>query len=64
MEEEIVVQNDPKSPISEIFKNLRTNIQFMGSTGELKSILITSTLPGEGKSWISAKANFSANILA
>ena len=54
MEEEIVVQNDPKSPISEIFKNLRTNIQFMGSTGELKSILITSTLPGEGKSWISA----------
>ena len=51
---EIIVENDPKSPISEIFRNLRTNIQFMNVKGKLKSILLTSTLPGEGKSWVSS----------
>ncbi len=51
---EIIVENDPKSPISEIFRNLRTNIQFMNTKGKLKSILLTSTLPGEGKSWVSS----------
>ncbi len=51
MRKELVTQQDPKSPISEIFRTLRTNIQFMNTKGKLKSILITSTLPGEGKSW-------------
>lgn len=54
MKKELIVQRDPKSPISEIFRTLRTNIQFMSSSKELKTIVITSTLPGEGKSWISA----------
>ena len=48
------MQRDPKSPISEIFRTLRTNIQFMSSNKELKTIVVTSTLPGEGKSWVSA----------
>ena len=51
MKKELVAQQDPKSPISEVFRTLRTNIQFMTTKGKLKSILITSTLPGEGKSW-------------
>lgn len=51
MRKELVTQQDPKSPISEVFRTLRTNIQFMNTKGKLKSILITSTLPGEGKSW-------------
>lgn len=54
MKQELIVQNDPKSPISEIFRTLRTNVQFMGSTRKLKSILVTSTVPGEGKSWVSS----------
>ena len=54
MKKELVVHQDPKSPISEIFRTLRTNIQFMNTKGKLKSILITSTLPGEGKSWVSS----------
>lgn len=54
MKKELVAHQDPKSPISEIFRTLRTNIQFMNTKGKLKSILITSTLPGEGKSWISS----------
>ena len=48
--------NTPRSKISisEIFKTLRTNIQFMSTKGKLKTILVTSTLPGEGKSWVSS----------
>lgn len=54
MRREVVVQKNPKSPVSEIFRTLRTNIQFMNSKNSLKSLLITSTLPGEGKSWVAA----------
>lgn len=54
MNNELVVENNPKSPITEIFKNLRTNLQFINSGSKLKTVLVTSTLPGEGKSWVSA----------
>ena len=54
MRKEVIVHQSPKSPISEIFRTLRTNIQFMNTKGKLKTILVTSTLPGEGKSWISS----------
>ena len=54
MKKELVTELDPKSPISEVFRTLRTNIQFMTTKGKLKSILITSTLPGEGKSWVAS----------
>ncbi len=54
MRKEVVVQQDPKSPISEIFRTLRTNIQFMNTKGKLRTVLITSTFAGEGKSWISS----------
>ncbi len=54
MRKELIVHQDPKSPISEIFRTLRTNIQFMNTKNKLKTILVTSTLPGEGKSWVSS----------
>lgn len=54
MKRELIVHQDPKSPISEVFRTLRTNIQFMNTKGKLKTILVTSTLPGEGKSWVSS----------
>ena len=54
MKKEIITFKEPKSPISEIFRTLRTNIQFMNTKRGLKSILITSTSPSEGKSWVSA----------
>ena len=47
---ELIVQRDPKSPISEVFRTLRTNIQFMSTNKKLKTLLVTSTFPGEGKS--------------
>ena len=54
MKRELIAQRSPKSPIAEIFRTLRTNIQFMNSQKSLRTILITSTMPGEGKSWISS----------
>ncbi len=51
---ELITYIDPKSPISEVFRTLRTNIQFMATHKKLKTILITSTLPGEGKSYIAS----------
>lgn len=53
MKKELVTQRNPKSPIAEIFRTLRTNIQFMSSQKSLRTILVTSTMPGEGKTWIS-----------
>ena len=54
MKRELLTYRNPKSPISETFRTLRTNIQFMNAKKNLKSILVTSTMPGEGKSWISS----------
>ncbi len=54
MKKEIITYRDPKSPISEIFRTLRTTIQFTNTKKGLKSLLVTSTSPSEGKSWVSA----------
>ena len=51
---ELIAQRDPKSPISEVFRTLRTNIQFMDTSKKMKTLLLTSTFPGEGKSWVSS----------
>ncbi|MCP4644386.1 MAG: polysaccharide biosynthesis tyrosine autokinase, partial [bacterium] len=45
----IVTQHDPKSPISEAYKSLRTNFQFATLTRKPKTIMVTSATPGEGK---------------
>lgn len=47
-----IVQNDPKSPISEAFRTLRTNIGFSSLDKPLKTLLITSPIPEAGKSFI------------
>ena len=54
MKKELIAELDPKSLISEVFRTLRTNIQFMNTKGKLKTILVTSTFPGEGKSWVAS----------
>ena len=51
---ELVVYQSPKSIVSENIKSLRTNLQFTAIDKNLKTILITSTNAGEGKSFISA----------
>lgn len=54
MKKELIVNEEPKAPISEVFRILRANLQFMNSKKSTKVILVTSTYPNEGKSWISA----------
>lgn len=54
MKKEIITHIMPKSPISEVFRTLRTNIQFMNTKRGLKTILVTSTSPAEGKTWVTA----------
>ncbi len=54
MKREVISHKDPKSPISEVFRTLRTNIQFINNDRKIKTLLVTSTLPGEGKSWIAS----------
>lgn len=54
MKSELVVASSPKSPEAEMFRSLRTNIQFMNADSEKKVMQITSTVPGEGKSYVTA----------
>lgn len=54
MQNEIITFTSPKASVSEIFRTLRTNVQFMNASTNQKSILFTSTQAGDGKSWIAA----------
>lgn len=45
----IIVHNNPKSPVSEAYRSLRTNIQFSSVDTRVQTIMITSASPGEGK---------------
>ena len=54
MKKEVIAHKNPKSPISEVFRTLRTNIQFMNVSKKMKTLLVTSTFPGEGKSWVAS----------
>lgn len=46
----LLTQTPPQSPRAESFRQLRTNLQFANVSGRAKTVLITSSLPGEGKS--------------
>jgi capsular exopolysaccharide synthesis family protein len=46
------VEKNSKSISAEAYKTLRTNIQYSSFDKEIKTILVTSTIPGEGKSTI------------
>lgn len=48
----VVVNRKSRSHIAEQFRALRTNIQFMLTRPEQKTILITSSMSGEGKSFV------------
>jgi non-specific protein-tyrosine kinase len=45
---------EPRSPVSEAFRSLRTNIQFASVDHSLHSLLVTSPSPEDGKSTIAA----------
>ncbi|UJF34315.1 CpsD/CapB family tyrosine-protein kinase [Paenibacillus hexagrammi] len=45
----LILQMNPSSHISEEYRTLRTNLTFSSVDTELKKILVTSSIPGEGK---------------
>jgi capsular exopolysaccharide synthesis family protein len=49
-----IALNEPKSPATEAYRTLRTNIQYAAVDRPLQSLLITSAGPGEGKSLTAA----------
>ncbi len=50
----LLVGEETMSPRGEAFRKLRTNLRFVDATRPAKVILVTSSLPGEGKSAVSA----------
>ena len=49
----IVVGENVSTPIAELFRLLRNNINFTRGTGDRKVVLVTSSVSGEGKTFIS-----------
>ncbi len=47
---ELIVKHNPKSPVSEAYRNIRTNLNFTSPDKPLKTIAVTSSAAAEGKS--------------
>lgn len=47
---ELITISEPRSPISEAYRTLRTNLEFAGLDQALKTVVVTSAGVGEGKS--------------
>jgi non-specific protein-tyrosine kinase len=50
----LITSAQPRSPVSEIYRILRTNIQFSSVDNPPRKLLVTSANPGEGKTTIAA----------
>lgn len=46
----LLTQSTAQSPRAESFRQLRTNLKFANVSGQAQTVLVTSSLPGEGKS--------------
>ncbi|MCA9973709.1 MAG: CpsD/CapB family tyrosine-protein kinase [Anaerolineales bacterium] len=46
----LVTLTDPRSPVSEAYRALRTNLQFYSLDNPIRTLVVTSAAPNEGKS--------------
>ena len=53
-QEPLIAMSKPRMPVSEAFRSLRTNLQFSGIETPLKTFLVTSASPSDGKSSVAA----------
>ncbi|THG30546.1 polysaccharide biosynthesis tyrosine autokinase [Glaciibacter flavus] len=49
-----VVLKAPNGPPAERFRQIRSGLRFSSASHEIRSVVVTSTLPGEGKTTVSA----------
>ena len=54
MTTDLIINANPKSVFSEAIKTIRTNLAFQAIDKEMKVILLTSPMSGDGKSFITA----------
>jgi succinoglycan biosynthesis transport protein ExoP len=50
----LVSKEDPESPFAEAFRMVRTNLQFVDLDKGLRTIVVTSPIPGDGKTTVAA----------
>ena len=50
----LITRKQPLHPVSEAFRNLRTSVQFANLDSSIRTLLITSPTPAEGKSFVAA----------
>lgn len=53
-QESLITANQPRHPITEAYRSLRTSLQFSSVDDTLRSLLVTSATPGEGKTTTAA----------
>lgn len=53
-EAQLVMRSDPKSPVSESYRTLGTNVQYLASRRGLRVVMLTSAIGGDGKSTTSS----------
>lgn len=61
--ERVVVREGDTSSIAELFRLMRTNLQFLLTGKNDKVILLTSSVSGEGKSFVSVNLSISLSLL-
>ncbi|MCT4579974.1 MAG: polysaccharide biosynthesis tyrosine autokinase [Flavobacteriales bacterium] len=49
---QLIIHKNPKSLITEAFRSLRTNLEFITNKKDAKIVAVTSTISGEGKTFI------------
>ncbi|WP_343704426.1 polysaccharide biosynthesis tyrosine autokinase [Chitinophaga sp.] len=61
--ESVVIADGKRSMVAEQFRSLRTSLSYIGLNGDNKTLLVTSSISGEGKSFISINLAISLSLI-